>query len=208
MATTPATPPVTTLTIIPRGPLHLLGAPAGVRLAHVGRRLDGGDKLEGDVADADDADDGAGDDAEDVVVEQDAADKDVDCVRAKRDEKGPVSYQLTVSSLGNGASQGWVGKGTYRCHGRGTRTGTRRSARPAAGSGTLSTRRVTVSIRVSLSNVAPPCGMASTREGRLSVSYQAGRSLSNTQKHVSNTLHRRGRGNRTEPAGKTHPTQR
>ncbi len=69
--------------------LDLLGAPAGVRLAHVGWGLDGWDELEGDVADADDADDGAGNDAEDAVVEQDAADKDVDCVRAKR--RGGVS---------------------------------------------------------------------------------------------------------------------
>lgn len=57
---------------------HLLGAPAGVGLAHVGGRLDGGDELEHDVDDADQADDRAGDDAQDVVVEEDGADEDVD----------------------------------------------------------------------------------------------------------------------------------
>jgi hypothetical protein len=58
--------------------LDLLSAPASVRLPHVGGRLDGGDELEGDVADTDQADDRTGNDPEDMVVEKDAADKDVD----------------------------------------------------------------------------------------------------------------------------------
>lgn len=43
--------------------LDLLGAPAGVGLAHVGRGLDGGDELEDGIGDTDQADDGARDDA-------------------------------------------------------------------------------------------------------------------------------------------------
>ena len=58
--------------------LHLLGAPAGIGLAHVGRRLNGRDELETAVGQANKADDGAGDDAQDVVVEEDGADEDVD----------------------------------------------------------------------------------------------------------------------------------
>lgn len=67
--------------------LDLLGAPALVGLAHVGRGLDGGDELEGDVADTDEPDDAAGDLAEHVVVEEDRADKDVDL----QAQKTPVS---------------------------------------------------------------------------------------------------------------------
>lgn len=58
--------------------LDLLGTPALVGLAHVGRGLDGGDELECDVGDADEADDGAGDDAQNVIGEEDGADEDVD----------------------------------------------------------------------------------------------------------------------------------
>lgn len=62
--------------------LHLLGSPALVGLAHIRRRLDGRDVLEGNVDDADDGDDGAGDLAQNVVVEEDGADKDIDCYGA------------------------------------------------------------------------------------------------------------------------------
>ncbi len=58
--------------------LDLLGAPASVRLAHIGGRLDGRDVLEGDVDNADDADEGASQYPQDVGVEQEGADEDVD----------------------------------------------------------------------------------------------------------------------------------
>ena len=61
--------------------LDLLRAPAGISFPHVGRGLDGGDEFEDDVGDTDEADNGACDDAEDAVVEEDASDKDVDCRR-------------------------------------------------------------------------------------------------------------------------------
>lgn len=67
--------------------LHLLGAPAGIGLAHVGGRLDGGDELEHNVADADEADDGAGDNAQPAVVQQDRADKDVEGAAADEGEE-------------------------------------------------------------------------------------------------------------------------
>ena len=59
--------------------LDLLGAPAGVGLAHVRGGLDRGNELEDSVGNTDNADNGAGNDTEDVVVEQDGANKDVDC---------------------------------------------------------------------------------------------------------------------------------
>lgn len=75
--------------------LDLLGAPAGVGLAHVCGGLDGGDELEDGVADADEADDGAGDDAQDVAVEEDAADKDVEGAAADEgEEEGGVAGDL------------------------------------------------------------------------------------------------------------------
>lgn len=58
--------------------LDLLGAPALVRLAHIGGRLDRRNELQHQVSNTSDADDGGGDLAEDVVVEKDAADEDVD----------------------------------------------------------------------------------------------------------------------------------
>lgn len=58
--------------------LDLLGTPALVGLAHVGRRLDGGDELEDKVGNTGDTDDGGGDLTQDVVVEENAADEDVD----------------------------------------------------------------------------------------------------------------------------------
>lgn len=59
--------------------LHLLGSPTSVGFAHVGGWLDLGDELENDVRDADNADDRAGDDAQDVIAEEDGANEDVDC---------------------------------------------------------------------------------------------------------------------------------
>lgn len=60
--------------------LDLLSTPAsGVGLAHVGRGLDRGNELEGDVGDTEDANDATGDLAEDLVAEDEAADEDVDC---------------------------------------------------------------------------------------------------------------------------------
>lgn len=72
--------------------LHLLGAPAGIGLAHVGGRLDGGYELEHDVADADEADNGAGDDAQPAVVQQNRADEDVERAAADEgEEEGSVA---------------------------------------------------------------------------------------------------------------------
>ena len=75
----PKAPKVLTRTVGGLIDSHLLRAPAGVGLAHVGGRLDGGDELEDDIDDADQADDRAGDDAQDAIVEEDGADEDVDC---------------------------------------------------------------------------------------------------------------------------------
>jgi hypothetical protein len=58
--------------------LHLLSAPASVGLAHVGRRLNGRDKLEHAVSQADDTDNGASNDAQGMVVQEDRANEDVD----------------------------------------------------------------------------------------------------------------------------------
>lgn len=59
--------------------LDLLGTPAsGLGLAHVGRGLDRGDKLEGDVGDTDDADSATGDFAKNLFAEDETADEDVD----------------------------------------------------------------------------------------------------------------------------------
>lgn len=68
--------------------LDLLGAPAGVGLAHVGRGLNGGDELEDGVADANEADEGAGNDAEDAAAEEDGSHEDVDCVVFLESAKG------------------------------------------------------------------------------------------------------------------------
>lgn len=76
-------------------PLYLLGAPAGVGLPHVGGGLDGGDELENGVADADKADDGASNYAQDVAVEQDGADEDVEGAAAdEAEEEGGVARDL------------------------------------------------------------------------------------------------------------------
>lgn len=59
--------------------LDLLGAPSAVRLAHICRRFDAGDEFQGCVCDSDEADERAGNDSEHAVVEEDAADENVDC---------------------------------------------------------------------------------------------------------------------------------
>jgi hypothetical protein len=65
--------------LIQRENLDLLSAPTSVRLAHVRRRLNGRDELEGRVGDADEADDGAADDLPYVAgFEDDDADENVD----------------------------------------------------------------------------------------------------------------------------------
>lgn len=63
--------------------LDLLRAPAGIRLAHVGRGLDGRDELEDDVGDADSSDDDADDVGEPVTSTKggDGANKDVDYLK-------------------------------------------------------------------------------------------------------------------------------
>jgi hypothetical protein len=48
--------------------LDLFGAPAGVGFPHVGRGLNRGDELQGDISDTDESNDGAGNDPEDAVV--------------------------------------------------------------------------------------------------------------------------------------------
>lgn len=67
--------------------LHLFCPPAGVCLAHVGRRLDTGDELKNDVTDTDQTDNGAGDDAQDTIVEQNRADKDIKGAAANEREE-------------------------------------------------------------------------------------------------------------------------
>lgn len=61
--------------------LYLLGAPAGIGFAHIGRGLDGGDELENGVGDTDDANDSTRDFRPDRLTEEDGADEDVDCER-------------------------------------------------------------------------------------------------------------------------------
>lgn len=75
--------------------LDLLGAPAGVGLPHVGRRLDGGDELEDDVAHADEPHDGASNDAQHAVVQQDGAHEDVEgAAPDEGEEEGGVARDL------------------------------------------------------------------------------------------------------------------
>ena len=83
--------------------LDLLGAPAGIRLAHVRRRLDGGDELEDDVSNADETDDGTGNDSERAHVEHNGADKDVDW-RARSVLEG-YSTVLAPRENGRGCAQ-------------------------------------------------------------------------------------------------------
>jgi hypothetical protein len=81
-----------------------------VRLAHVGRGLDGGDELESDVSETDEADEGAGNDAQDVVVQQDGTDEDVDCggkrLATCRDTFFEVGDSITYKHHGPGRRRG------------------------------------------------------------------------------------------------------
>lgn len=84
-----------------RGPgLDLLGAPAGVGLAHVQRGLDGRDVLEGDVADADEANGTAGNLAEGHLANDEAADKDVDCVCQPQSPNSTLEQQALGQQTG------------------------------------------------------------------------------------------------------------
>lgn len=67
----------------PGPPLNLLSAPARVTtiLAHVGWWFYGWDVLEHTVAQANDSDKRSGNDTQNVILEDDAADEDVDCSR-------------------------------------------------------------------------------------------------------------------------------
>lgn len=58
--------------------LNLLSTPVVVAFAHVRRGLDRGDKFQRDVANTHEPNDRAGNDAEDVVFEEDGPDEDVD----------------------------------------------------------------------------------------------------------------------------------
>jgi hypothetical protein len=58
--------------------LDLLGAPPAICLAHVARGFDRRDKLEGDVADADDANNDSCDGANDATAEKEATEEEVD----------------------------------------------------------------------------------------------------------------------------------
>ena len=114
--------------------LHLLGAPpGGLSLAHVAGGLDRRDELEDDVAEADDAHDAAGDVADDLLAEEEAAEEDVDC-----DGGFVVSSRMRddVAFLGV-VSRAEPGLVTYRSLVRSGRRGRRRTSRPEGGSGTL-----------------------------------------------------------------------
>lgn len=75
--------------------LHLLGAPAGVGLPHVGRRLNRRDELQNDVADTDKTNNGASNDAQHTVMQQDRADKDVKgAATDEGEEEGGVARDL------------------------------------------------------------------------------------------------------------------
>lgn len=58
--------------------LDLLSTPTLVGLAHVGRRLDGGDEFKDNVSDTGESNNAAGDIAKDVAMDQDGADENVD----------------------------------------------------------------------------------------------------------------------------------
>lgn len=76
--------------------LNLLSAPASIlSLAHVAGGLDGGNELEGDVCDTDDADDGTSDFAENAVAEEKAAEEDVKSTATdKRKQEQGVTRDL------------------------------------------------------------------------------------------------------------------
>lgn len=87
--------------------LHLLGAPSGnVGLAHVAGGLDRGDKLEGDVGNTDNANDATGNFGEEVLAENQAADKDVDCVvLAGQLQELTPEVRLTGATSGEGEQE-------------------------------------------------------------------------------------------------------
>lgn len=60
--------------------LNLFGAPTRVAIAHVGGRLDRGDELENNVANANDDDDAAGNVIDGPAFQAQATDQDVDYV--------------------------------------------------------------------------------------------------------------------------------
>lgn len=59
--------------------LDLLGAPAGIGLAHVAGGLDRGNKFEDDVCDTNDANNGTRDVLKDPRAQDEGAQEDVDC---------------------------------------------------------------------------------------------------------------------------------
>src|SRR5690349_25140019 len=59
--------------------LHLLCTPSCIRLTHVGRWLNRRDEFQDGISYPNNANDGAKDIAEDMVVEEDGANKDINC---------------------------------------------------------------------------------------------------------------------------------
>lgn len=75
--------------------LDLLGAPPAICLAHVARGFDRRDKLEGDVADADDANNDSCDGANDATAEKEATEEEVeDTSSGKGEEEWGVMRHL------------------------------------------------------------------------------------------------------------------
>lgn len=101
--------------------LDLLSAPASIGLAHVAGGFDGGDELEGNVGNANDANGATGDLAHNQLAEKEATDEDVDYMVS---EERAVSMDCDT---------------TYRIHGRQRRREKRRIGTPEGGSGTLRT---------------------------------------------------------------------
>lgn len=98
--------------------VYLLCAPAAVGLAHVGWRLDLGDELEDDVGDADEADNGAGNDLEDIVGEKNGANEDVEDATANEGEKkgrvtGDLRRNLKLEQSGAKTENDHVGANNY-----------------------------------------------------------------------------------------------
>lgn len=90
--------------------LDLLGTPASVGFSHVLRRLDGGDELESDVANTDDADDATSEVVQEVSPEEKAAEEDVqDTTANEREEEVGVARNLGRDlelEEGNGKTKG------------------------------------------------------------------------------------------------------
>lgn len=75
--------------------LHLLSTPTGVGLPHVGRRLNRWDKLQDDIADTDETDNGASNDAQHTVMQQDRTNKYVEgAATDEGEEKRGVARDL------------------------------------------------------------------------------------------------------------------